>query len=120
VRSARRWRVRNERSLRAICARESLGVVIEPLTLPADADVVVSFLPAHEWPFHGVPQLTPVAATSVQVAGEDILSFWIRDDDEAVGLIRHCSNLTTSTMGVRCSICESPRPTVGAAWDGSP
>src|SRR5688572_30267946 len=39
-----------------------LALEIEPLAWPADADIVVSFLTAHEWPFHGVPRLSAEAA----------------------------------------------------------
>jgi RimJ/RimL family protein N-acetyltransferase len=64
------------------------ALVVEPLAWPADADIVVSFLTAHEWPFHGVSRLTPEAAAAVRVVSDDIASFWIRDSDRVVGLIR--------------------------------
>ncbi len=64
------------------------ALVVEPLTWPADADIVVSFLTAHEWPFHSVPRLSPDKAAHVPVAADDIASFWIRDSDQVVGLIR--------------------------------
>ena len=62
--------------------------VVEPLAWPADADIVVSFLTAHEWPFHGVPRLSPEEAAAVRVVADDIASFWIRDGDGIAGLIR--------------------------------
>ncbi len=64
--------------------------VVEPLAWPADMEIVVSFLTAHEWPFHGVPRLSPEEAAAVCVVADDIASFWIRDGDGdgIVGLIR--------------------------------
>jgi RimJ/RimL family protein N-acetyltransferase len=64
------------------------ALVVEPLAWPADADIVVEFLIAHEWPFHGEPRLSAEAAAGVRVAADDIASFWIRDGDRTVGLIR--------------------------------
>jgi RimJ/RimL family protein N-acetyltransferase len=62
--------------------------VVEPLAWPADADTVVAFLTEHEWPFHGVPRLSPEAAAAVRVAADDMTSFWIRENGRIVGLIR--------------------------------
>ena len=67
---------------------DDLTVSVEPVAWPTDAGVVVSFLTNHEWPFHAVPRLSPEAAASVQVASDDISSFWIKDRDERIGLIR--------------------------------
>lgn len=64
------------------------ALAIEALAEPADARSVVSFLTAHEWPYHGVPRLTAEAAAAVQIASDDVASFSIRDRDEVVGLIR--------------------------------
>jgi hypothetical protein len=55
---------------------------------PGDSDIVVSFLSGLEWPFHGVSRLSPDAAAAVPVAADDVASFWIRDRDQVVGLIR--------------------------------
>jgi len=66
----------------------SSALAVDPVVWPADASEVVSFLTAHEWPFHGATRLSADAAAAVRVAGGDVASFWIRDDDEAVGLIR--------------------------------
>jgi hypothetical protein len=38
--------------------------------------------------FHGVSRLSPDAAAAVPVAADDVASFWIRDRDQVVGLIR--------------------------------
>jgi RimJ/RimL family protein N-acetyltransferase len=65
-----------------------MALAIEPLAWPGNADTVISFLTAHEWPFHGVSRLSPEAAAAVRVAADDVASFWIRNGDEAVGLIR--------------------------------
>ena len=64
------------------------ALVVQPLVWPADADIVVTFLTAHEWPFHGVPRLSPETAAGVRVAADDVASFWIRDGDRVIGLIR--------------------------------
>ena len=61
---------------------------VEALEWPAEGDAVVSFLTVNEWPFHGVPRLSPDAATKVAVVGDDIATFWMLDDAERVGLIR--------------------------------
>jgi len=64
------------------------ALAVEPLAWPVDSDAVVAFLTAHEWPFHGEPRLSPEAAAGVRVVADDIESFWVRDDDRIVGLIR--------------------------------
>ena len=66
----------------------SEALAIDPVAWPADASAVVSFLTSHEWPFHGASRLSADAAAAVRVATGDVASFWIRDGDEAVGLIR--------------------------------
>ncbi|MCU1387069.1 MAG: hypothetical protein JWL72_407 [Ilumatobacteraceae bacterium] len=72
----------------AVCNPGPIALTIEPLDWPENADAVVAFLSAHEWPYHGVPNLTPDDAAAVRVAGGAIASFWIRDDDEVIGLVR--------------------------------
>jgi RimJ/RimL family protein N-acetyltransferase len=62
--------------------------MFEPVVWPDDADAAASFLAAHEWPFHGAPQLTTDEAAKIQVAGDDTVSFWVRDDGETIGLVR--------------------------------
>jgi RimJ/RimL family protein N-acetyltransferase len=65
-----------------------IALTMTPVAWPRDASAVVSFLTAHEWPFHGVPRLSAERAAAVRVAGDDVASFWIRDGDERLGLIR--------------------------------
>ncbi len=65
-----------------------MALTIEPLAWPGDADTVVSFLAAHEWPFHGMPRLSAEAAATIRVAADDVASFWVRDGDVIIGLIR--------------------------------
>lgn len=55
---------------------------------PDEADAVVAFLTASTWPFHGVADLTAADAATVTVASDDVASFWIRDGDATIGLIR--------------------------------
>ena len=66
----------------------SAALAIDPVAWPADASAVVSFLTTHEWPFHGASRLSADAAAAVPVAAGDVASFWIREGDQAVGLIR--------------------------------
>jgi RimJ/RimL family protein N-acetyltransferase len=63
-------------------------LVVEPIAWPADADLVATFLTAHEWPFHGDPLLSRETAAQVPVATDDIASFWLRAGGRIVGLIR--------------------------------
>lgn len=63
-------------------------VQFEPLKWPADEPAVVDFLVSSEWPFHGEPHLSPERAARVCVSAEDVVSFWIRYDGGAIGLIR--------------------------------
>lgn len=65
-----------------------MAVRFEPLSWPDDDVAVIDFLVASEWPFHGVSRLSPEQAAQVCVAADDVASFWIRDDEAAVGLIR--------------------------------
>ena len=60
----------------------------EPLDWPVDAPNVVEFLTANEWPFHGVPRLSPADAEAVGVVGDDIATYWIREGYETIGMIR--------------------------------
>jgi RimJ/RimL family protein N-acetyltransferase len=60
----------------------------EPVRWPDDADDVVAFLVASTWPFHGTPSLMPADAAEVTVASDEVASFWIREGDETVGLVR--------------------------------
>jgi RimJ/RimL family protein N-acetyltransferase len=60
----------------------------EPLNWPDDAPAVVEFLVANEWPFHGVPHLSPASAARLSVAADDVASFWIREQGDAIGLVR--------------------------------
>lgn len=60
----------------------------EPVRWPLDRQDVIDFLCASSWPFHGTPRLAPEEAADVGVVGDDVASFWIRDDEETVGLVR--------------------------------
>lgn len=60
----------------------------DSLVWPEDAEAAIDFLTSNEWPFHGSPCLTYDQAARVSLAGDDIASFWMRADAEAIGLIR--------------------------------
>jgi RimJ/RimL family protein N-acetyltransferase len=65
-----------------------VSVTFDRVVLPGDADSIVSFLTAHEWPYHAVSRLSAAEAAAVPVAGAEVESYWIRGDDEVVGLVR--------------------------------
>lgn len=65
-----------------------MALTFDPLRWPDDAEAVIDFLCAGEWPFHRSPHLTPEEATSVRVAGDDVVTFWIRLDGTTVGIVR--------------------------------
>ncbi|MCU1398234.1 MAG: hypothetical protein JWN62_1343 [Acidimicrobiales bacterium] len=65
-----------------------MALAFEPVVIPGDSDSLVAFLTGNEWPYHGVPKPTLDEAESVRVVADDIISFWIHDEDEIVGLIR--------------------------------
>jgi RimJ/RimL family protein N-acetyltransferase len=70
--------------------REAAYVTLtfDALQWPDDGGAVVDFLVANEWPFHRTPRLTPTHAAAVSVFAEDVATFWIRNGDEAVGIVR--------------------------------
>src|SRR4051812_22031514 len=65
-----------------------MALAFKPLASPGDSDLVVAFLTADEWPYHGVSKPTAEEAERVRVVADDTISFWIDDDGEIVGLIR--------------------------------
>lgn len=60
----------------------------EPVAWPDDAEAAVAFLTGDGWPFHSTPHLGADEADEIEIAGDDIASFWIRVDGSNVGLIR--------------------------------
>ncbi len=62
--------------------------LFEPLVWPDDAEAAVEFLASNEWPFHGRPNLTREQAAKVGLVGDDIVSFWVKEGSEAIGMIR--------------------------------
>jgi RimJ/RimL family protein N-acetyltransferase len=60
----------------------------ELLDWPTDASNVVEFLTANEWPFHGLPRLSTTDAADVTVVEDDIVTYWVREGDDAIGMIR--------------------------------
>lgn len=65
-----------------------MQVTFEPVRWPDDRDAAVEFLMSSEWPFHGAARLSREQATAIDIAGDDVVSFWIRDGSTAIGLIR--------------------------------
>jgi RimJ/RimL family protein N-acetyltransferase len=60
----------------------------EPVVWPDDSEAAVEFLVSNEWPYHGRPNLSHEQAANVVLAGDDIVSFWVKAGDEAIGLVR--------------------------------
>lgn len=65
-----------------------MAVRFESLNWPGDEAAVIDFLVGSDWPFHSVSRLSPEDAARVQVAADEVSSFWIREDGAAIGLIR--------------------------------
>jgi RimJ/RimL family protein N-acetyltransferase len=61
---------------------------IEPVVWPDDGEMAVEFLASNEWPYHGLPKLSRDQAAAVSVAGDDVVSFWVKAGGEPIGLIR--------------------------------
>lgn len=59
-----------------------------PVPWPTDAEVVIDFLVANEWPFHGTARPTREQAAVVPISGDDVASFWAVADSDRVGLLR--------------------------------
>lgn len=81
--------VQHLRRLRA-CRCDAGGVTLrfDRLKSPDDAAAAVEFLTTNEWPFHSVPRPSPAEAATVIVTAHDIVTFWMRDGGEIVGMIR--------------------------------
>lgn len=79
-----------ESSLAQLAAHVDGGptIAFAPVRMPADADAVVRFLSEHPWPFHGVAAPTVAQAAAVELASDDVASFWLTVDGQAVGLAR--------------------------------
>lgn len=56
-----------------------MALDFEPLNFPADVPNVVEFLTANEWPFHSVHRLSTAAAATVNVTGDDVDAYWVRE-----------------------------------------
>lgn len=65
-----------------------MQVTFEPVRWPDDREAAVEFLTSNEWPFHGTARLSREQAAAIDIAGDDVASFWIRDDRTAIGLMR--------------------------------
>lgn len=82
-----------------------------PVVMPDDSAAAVEFLVSSEWPFHGTPRLTRDGAASIALVGDDVASFWIRDDDRPVGVIRafDLDDLVTGSPLLDVRIAETHR-----------
>ena len=67
----------------------------------------VEFLCTDEWPFHGRRRLTAAEVHQMEVSSLNVVSFWIIDTGQTVGLIRF-SISPTSARARRSSIFELP------------
>lgn len=65
-----------------------VAVRFDPVTWPDDRAAVVEFLVGSAWPFHVVSALSADDAAGVSVATDDVASFWIREDQDIIALIR--------------------------------
>ena len=65
-----------------------MTLIFEPLDWPAEQAEVVAFLTSNIWPFHASSLLTAEDAAGVRVHESDVATYWIRESDETVGLIR--------------------------------
>ena len=61
-----------------------MTLLFAPVVLPDDAEAAIEFLTVNEWPYHGRPRLDAAHAAQVALAGDDVASFWIRDDGRMV------------------------------------
>ena len=99
-----------------------MTVHFDPLRWPEDSEAVIEFLVSNEWPFHGTPNLSAREAAAAGVTGDDIRTFWIRDHDTRVGLIKlfDLGDLETGSPMFDLRIAESHRGrgigTVAVRW----
>ncbi len=69
-------------------ACRTVSRVFAPVEVGRDRAAVVAFLCASRWPFHGQAELSEHAARAIEVDGDSVASFWVRDGTDTVGLIR--------------------------------
>ena len=88
-----------------------MTVTFQAIEWPDDADAVVDFLTSNEWPFHGQPHPSPADASAIEIVGDDLASFWIRDDGTAIGMIRlfDLDDLDTGSPLFDLRVAESHR-----------
>ena len=65
-----------------------MGIEFTGVATPADHARLVDFLCASEWPFHTRSTMSADDVGAMEFATADVSSWWIRDGDETVGLIR--------------------------------
>jgi RimJ/RimL family protein N-acetyltransferase len=56
--------------------------------VPRDHRELVRFLCNDEWPYHGQPKLAPADVVAMDFASSDVISFWVMERRQTVGLIR--------------------------------
>src|SRR5882757_7568806 len=69
------------------CQTSSVGLTFTPVTT-SEANAIVAFLSGNEWPFHGAARLSVAEAEAISISNAATRSFWIRDADTVVGLVR--------------------------------
>ena len=58
------------------------------VVVPRNEQQLVEFLCTDSWPFHGQRRLTPADVREMDFASPNVISFWIVDGGQTVGLIR--------------------------------
>ena len=69
------------------CQTSSVGLTFERVST-AEAGEIVAFLTSSDWPFHSAARLSVAEAEAISIANASTRSFWIRDAQTVVGLIR--------------------------------
>ena len=54
----------------------------------SETSAVATFVSGSDWPFHGAAQLSLAEAAAVTIENAETRSFWIREADAVVGLVR--------------------------------
>lgn len=80
--------------------REAVAVPIrcEPLVWPDDVEAAITLLTSNEWPYHAISTLSAEQAGAIDLAGDDVATFWVCADEQRIGLIR-VFDLTDLPMG---------------------
>jgi RimJ/RimL family protein N-acetyltransferase len=70
-------------------ARADHHVTLTEVAPEREAEEVAAFLSSHEWPFHSRSALTLATARTVPLGPRnEVRAFWIKEDGNAVGVVR--------------------------------